>query len=326
MTQHKGYYNTAGTMSSYEATEDGGLLVHGVIIMAAGTWVDMHGIKTTFSPEVLQACAGQWADNAVWTRHAGGTPRSVTDKVGAVLNPTYSPTEAAVIGDVYLHNQTDASRACSALVQMDRGAGGIKDVSAETIVDIERDGNVLNVTFTGLALVEDGACETCRLPAYSVQEDTTMAEEENKTTQETTEDPATEEQETQAEQPETTAKDGDLLDMLVGFIEGLIPETKDLIAGIQDSEGEDRIRALGRLEGCMQAWGFPTVAEEYSKAMDARLASFEKSIDEKLANIQNQVAQYGRPAGLKGHAGAEKEAGEQRQTLTLYGNGRTALY
>ena len=323
MTKHKGYYNRAGTMSSYEATEDGGLLVHGVIIMAAGEWVDMHGIKTIFTPEVLQACAHQWSDNAVWTRHAGGTPRSVTDKVGAVINPTYSPTENAVIGDIYLHNQTDASKACSALVQMAREAGGIKDVSAETIVDIERDGTVTDVIFTGLALVEDGACETCRLPAFSVQEDTTMAEEEVKTETEVKETA----EETQDEQPqESTQKDQDLLDMLVGFIEGMIPDTKDLIEGIQASEGEDRIRALGKLEGCMQAWGIPTVAEEYSKAMDERFSQFEKALDEKLANIQNQVAQYSNPTGLKGKVGADKEAGEERLTLTFYGNGRTALY
>lgn len=321
MSKHKGYYNTAGTMSSYESTADGGLLVHGVIVMAAGTWTDMHGIKTIFSPEVLQACAQNWADNAVWTRHAGGTPRSVTEKVGAVLNPNYSPTEAAVIGDVYLHNQTDASRACSALVQMARESGGIKDVSAETIVDIDRDGNVLDVTFTGLALVEDGACETCRLPAYSVQEDNTMAEEETK--QETKEETTTEETEVQTEAP----KDQDLLDMLVGFIEGLIPDTKGLIEGIRASEGEDRIRALGKLEGAMQAWGIPTVAEEYSKAMDERLAQFEKSLDEKLANIQNQVAQYSAPTGLKGKMGANSNEGKgERQTLTFYGTGRTAFY
>lgn len=323
MTKYKGYYNRPGTMSSYESTEDGGLIVRGVIIMAAGEWTDMHGIKTIFSPEVLQACALQWADNAVWTRHAGGAPRSVTDKVGAVINPAYSPTENAVIGDIYLHNQTDASKACSALVQMAREAGGIKDVSAETIVDLDRDGTVLDVVFTGLALVEDGACETCKLPAYSVQEDTTMADDEDK--QKTTED-QTAGEDPKAEQPENEPKDKDLLDMLVGFIEGLIPETKDLIAGIQESEGEDRTRALGRLEGCMQAWGFPTVAEEYSKAMDARLASFEKSIDDKLANIQNEIAQYGAPAGLKGKMGAEKETRAQRQTLVLYGSDRTALY
>ena len=320
MTKHKGYYNSSGTMSSYEATEDGGLMIHGVVIMAAGTWVDMHGIQTTFSPEVLQACALNWADNAVWTRHAGGTPRSVTEKVGAVLNPAYSPTENAVIADVFLHNQTDASRACASLVQMAREAGGIKDVSAETIVDIDRDGIVQDVTFTGLALVEDGACETCRLPAYSAQEDNDMAEE---TKQETEVETKTEETETKTEVPKDNT---DLLDMLAGFVAGIIPDTKEIIEGIRKAEGEDRVRALGRLEGCMQAWGYPTVAEEYSKAMNDALAQFEKSLDEKLANIQNQVAEYSKPAGLKGKAGADKEAGAQRQTLTLYGSGRTALY
>ena len=320
MTKHKGYFNRASALSSYEATEDGGLMVHGVIIMAAGTWTDMHGIKTIFSEEVLQACATQWEDNAVWTRHAGGTPRSVTEKVGAVLNPTYSPTDGAVVGDVYLHNQTDASRACSALVQLAREAGGIQDVSAETIVDLDRDGTVLNVVFTGLALVEDGACETCRLPAFG-KEDENMAEEETKQTTEETETTETE-VETKTDAP----KDEDLLDLLAGFVAGLIPDTKEIIAGIREAEGEDRVRALGKLEGCMQAWGIPIVAEEYSKAMDERLAQFEKSIDEKLANIQNTVAQFSAPTGLKGKMGAEKEAGAERQTLTFYGSGRTALY
>ena len=321
MTKHKGYFNSAGTMSSYEATEDGGLLVHGVIIMAAGEWTDMHGIKTRFSPEVLQACALNWADNAVWTRHAGGTPRSVTDKVGAVLNPQYSPSDGAVVGDVYLHNQTDASRACSALVQMDQDAGGIKDVSAETIVDLDRDGNVLDLVFTGLALVEDGACETCRLPAFG-KEESTMAEDE--TTQET--EVETKTKETEVKETEVPKDNADLLDMLAGFVAGIIPDTKEIIASIKEADGEDRVRAMGRLEGCMQAWGFPTVAEAYSKAMADAFAQFEKSIDDKLANIQNQVAQYGAPSGLKGKVGADKEVESQRQTLTLYGNGRTALY
>lgn len=318
MTIHKGYYNSAGTMSSYETMDDGSLLVHGVVIMAAGTWTDMHGITTTFSPEVLQRCAGSWEDNAVWTRHAGGTPRSVTEKVGAVVNPIYSPTEEAVIGDVLLHNQTDASRACSALVQMAREAGGIKDVSAETRVDIDRDGTVLDVVFTGLALVEDGACETCRLPAYSVKEDNDMAEEEKKET-EVTETEVTEE-------PETTVPDSsDLLDSLIAIVEGIIPDTKDIITKVMESEGEDRIHALGELDGCMRAWGFAPV-EAYSKALDDKLAAFSKALDEKLDAVQNQVAQYGAPAGLKGHAGADKADEAKPQTIVCFGRGIPRSY
>ena len=314
MTRHKGYYNTPGTMSSYEATEDGGLLIHGVVIMAAGSWTDMHGIRTIFSPEVLQACALQWADNAVWTRHAGGTPRSVTEKVGAVMNPVYSPTEAAVVGDVYLHNQTDASRACSALVQMAREDGGIKDVSAETMVEIDKDGNVTDVTFTGLALVEDGACETCRLPAYSVQEDTTMTDEE-KTTEET--ETKTEVEQTEAEEP--VANNDDLLEALIAVVENIIPDSKEIIESIQASEGEDRVRALGRLEGCMGAWGLPM--EDFSKALDEKLTAFSQAIDDRIKAVQDTVAQYSAPAGLKGKAGADKGTEGKPQTLVCFGRG-----
>lgn len=324
MTKYKGYYNRAGTMSSYEATEDGGLLVHGVIIMAAGSWTDMHGIATTFTEEVLERCASQWADNAVWTRHAGGTPRAVTEKVGAVLNPHYSPPDGAVVGDVYLHNQTDASRACSSLVQMAREDGGIKDVSAETIVDLDRDGLVLDVTFTGLALVEDGACETCRLPAFG-KEDNAMTDDNEVKTE--TEVKTSFEGEDGADPQPAEKETDDLLELLAHFIGEMIPDTKPLIEEAMGAEGEERIRALGKIEGCMQTFGIPTVAEAYSKAMDEKLTAFGASIDEKLKDLQNQVAQYSStPDGVKGRGGADKEVAEERQTITFYGRGRTALY
>lgn len=317
MTQHKCYFNSKETLTSYEDTPDGGLLIHGVIIMAAGSWTDMHGIDTTFSEEVLQRCAGQWADNAVWTRHSGGTPRPVTEKIGAVQNPHYDPSQRAVVGDVLLHNKTDASASASALVRMDREAGGIKDVSAETIVEMDAHGNVTDVIFTGLALVEDGACEVCKLPAYGKQEREMTDTEDIKETVETKD---TEEIEETPKDDKAETKD-DLLEMLAGFIEGIIPETKDIIAEVQASEGEDKVRALGKLEGCMAAWGFVPV-EDFAKAIDAKLAEFSKTLDEKLESITQTVAQYGAPAGLKGKVGAEKGTdGEKPQTIRCFGAG-----
>lgn len=311
MTKHKGYYNTAGTMSSYEAQDDGSLLVHGVIVMAAGTWTDMHGITTTFSPDLLQRCAGAWEDNALWTRHAGGTPRSVTDKVGAVINPHYSPAEEAVVADLVLHNQTDASRACSALVQMAREAGGIKDVSAETIVEIDRDGMVLDVVFTGLALVEDGACETCRLPAYSAQEDTNMTEEEIK-----------EEVETKTEAEDTPAQDNsDLLDKLIEVVGAMIPGASDIIDEVMAAEGEDRIHAMGKLDGCMEAWGLVPSMEAYAKMLDEKLATYSKGIQDQMTDLANQAAQFSAPAGLKGRAGADKADEGKPQAIVCFGRG-----
>ena len=316
MTRHKAYYNQTEQLSSYEE-KDGGLLIHDVIIMAAGAWTDMHGIDTVFSEEVLQRCASEWADNAVWTRHSGGTPRSVTEKIGAVLNPHYSHETAAVMGDVFLHCQTDASRSCASLVQMPREAGGIKDVSAETIVELEADGTVVDVSFTGLALVEDGACEVCKLPAFGKAEPEMAEGEEIKdVVEETTEDKVTEE-ETVTKEPEQA----DLIDILEKFVETLIPEAEDMIKAVNEAEGEERVRALGRLEGCMSAWGVPCVAEAYSKHLDDKLAEFGKELMDKMGNIENTVASYGAPTGLKGRMGADKADEGKPQTVVCFGRG-----
>lgn len=319
MTQHKCYYNQKEALASYERTAEGGLLIHGVVIMAAGEWTDMHGIRTVFGEEVLQRCAGQWADPAVWTRHAGGSPRSVTEKIGTVLNPAYSPSQAAVVGDILLHCKTETSAAAAELVQLQKDQGGIKDVSAETIVEMAPGGIVTDVIFTGLALVEDGACEVCKLPAYGRGEP--MTEDiEKKETEGAFEEP---EQDDPAKgEPKETA---DLFEMLAGFVEALIPETKDIIDEVLASEGDDRVRSLGKLEGCMAAWGIAPV-EAYSKAVDEKLAAFGQTLDEKLAAFGQAQAQFSAPNGLKGKMGADKTVTEERQTVTVYGRGRTALY
>ena len=319
MTQHKCYYNQKEALTSYERTAEGGLLIHGVVIMAAGEWTDMHGIHTVFGEEVLQRCAGQWADPAVWTRHAGGSPRSVTEKIGTVLNPAYSPSQAAVVGDILLHCKTETSAAAAELVQLQKDQGGIKDVSAETIVEMAPGGIVTDVTFTGLALVEDGACEVCKLPAFGKGEP--MTEDiEKKETEEAFEGPEQDDP-AKGEKKETA----DLFAMLAGFVEALIPETKDIIDEVLASEGEDRVRSLGKLEGCMAAWGIAPV-EAYSKAVDEKLAAFGQTLDEKLAAFGQAQAQFSAPAGLKGKVGADKTVTEERQTVTVYGRGRTALY
>ena len=316
MTKHKAYFNQTEQLSSYEATEDGGLMIHDVIIMAAGAWTDMHGIDTVFTAEVLERCASQWADNAVWTRHSGGTPRSVTEKIGAVVNPRYSHDSAAVIGDVYLHCQTDASKACASLVQMPRESGGIKDVSAETVVEILPDGLVIDVSFTGLALVEDGACEVCKLPAFG-KEEPEMADDEMK--KETIEETEIKTEGEGKSEPEVETKD--LVDILEAFVEALIPEAGDMIKAVNEAEGEEKVRALGRLEGCMAAWGVPCVAEEYSKHLDDKMAEFEKAIIDKMGAIENTVAQYGAPAGLKGRMGADKGNDGEPRTVVCFGRG-----
>ena len=323
MTKHKAYYNQTEQLSSYEE-KDGGLLIHDVIIMAAGAWTDMHGIDTVFTAEVLERCALDWADNAVWTRHSGGTPRSVTEKIGAVLNPYYSHDASAVMADVFLHCQTDASRSCASLVQMPREAGGIKDVSAETVVEIMPDGMVTNVSFTGLALVEDGACEVCKLPAFGKEEPNMADEEINKEVEETKT-----ETEIKDETSETEVPAKDLVDILSTFVEALIPEAEEMIKAVNEAEGDERVRALGRLEGCMAAWGVPCVAEAYSKHLDDRLAEFEAKIIDKMTEVKDTVTSYAAPTGLKGKMGADKDAQTKPPVYEFSKQGagiRTALY
>ena len=152
-----------------------------------------------------------------------------------------------------------------------------------------------------------------------------MADEEVKETVEETK-VETKDEETKTE-PETETKD--LVDILEAFVEALIPEAGDMIKAVNEAEGEEKVRALGRLEGCMAAWGVPCVAEEYSKHLDEKLAAFSKTILERMDGLEKGVAQYGAPAGLKGRMGAEKDSKTEPQVFEFSRQGagmRTALY
>ena len=142
------------------------------------------------------------------------------------------------------------------------------------------------------------------------------------------------ETETETEEPQETEtpvedKVDDLVDILGRFVEALIPEAGEMIAAVNEAEGEERVRALGRLEGCMAAWGVPCVAEEYSKHLDDKLAEFSKTILDRMDKMDNTVAQYGAPTGLKGKMGADKDAQTEPQVYEFSRQGagiRTALY
>ena len=84
------------------AAKDGSLTIPGVTLLAAGTWTDSNfGTPLTYPEEVLKEYAENWFDNPLWSRHGGGSPRSITDKIGEIVNPRYNA--AAVIGDLILH-------------------------------------------------------------------------------------------------------------------------------------------------------------------------------------------------------------------------------
>lgn len=163
-----------------EDLPDGGLLIHGVKLLAEGTWTDSAvGTPLHYSAQALEANAGNWKDLTTWSRHLGGVPRDITEKVGGTENPRYH--DHAVVGDIRLHGLTQKSRDTIALVK----AGIANYVSVEhggtekwnaTTRRYEAD----EITFYGNAIVNRGACAKCTLrgnEAGPEEGETTMGEE-----------------------------------------------------------------------------------------------------------------------------------------------------
>ena len=147
----------------FEDLPSGGLLIRGVKLLAAGIWTDSaQGTPLEYSSDVLQRYAGNWLDSAMWSRHSGGVPRNITEKVGEVLNQRYE--DEAVVGDLHYHGLTQQSRDTIAMVK----AGQANFVSVEhggkekwnpgrRIYQAEE------LTFTGIATVNRGACARCTI-------------------------------------------------------------------------------------------------------------------------------------------------------------------
>lgn len=147
----------------FEDLPSGGLIVRGVKLLAAGIWTDSaQGTPLEYSSDVLQRYAGNWLDSAMWSRHSGGVPRNITEKVGEVLNQRYE--NEAVVGDLHYHGLTQQSRDTIAMVK----AGQANYVSVEhggkekwnpgkRIYQAEE------LTFTGIATVNRGACAKCTI-------------------------------------------------------------------------------------------------------------------------------------------------------------------
>ena len=142
---------------------DGGLLMKDVRILAEGTWTDSYQqTPCYYSPEVLREHAGNWHANGYWLRHQGGSPRPIDEKVGEVRNPRYE--NGAVMGDVFLHLATTKSRDHAEMVRR----GYANDVSAELGTMDEWDApkkryNAKYIEFTGVASVDKGACDVCKI-------------------------------------------------------------------------------------------------------------------------------------------------------------------
>lgn len=148
-------------------SEDGGLLIRDVPMLAAGTWTDS-AVQTALNyPErTLQKYAANWSDNSGWARHAGGVPRDATDKVAELRNPRYQ--DGAVVGDIFIHGYTQKSRDMIELVKRKL----IAMVSVEHTGDERYNASTRqleseSLNFSGFAFVNKGACKLCRINEVS---------------------------------------------------------------------------------------------------------------------------------------------------------------
>jgi len=132
-------------------------------MLAEGTWTDS-AVRTPlhYSAAVLRRCAANWEDTTGWSRHGGGAPRDITDKVAEIRNPRFEGS--AVVADVYLHGTNQKSRDMIAMI--DQGLVGYVSVEhrgEERYNPATRRLEAMDITFDGFAFVNRGACAKCRL-------------------------------------------------------------------------------------------------------------------------------------------------------------------
>lgn len=147
---------------------DGGLLIRNVRLLAVGLWTDSMVRTPVFYPaDVLRENAGNWTDNSYWSRHTGGFPRRITEKIGIIQNQRFE--NDAIVGDVFLHGRTQESQDSIAYVKWAREQGvpvytSVEHGGDETWNEAERRYELTSLYFTGAAIVNRGACTTCTLP------------------------------------------------------------------------------------------------------------------------------------------------------------------
>jgi hypothetical protein len=143
--------------------EDGSLLIKGVPMLAVGTWTDS-AVRTPlgYPEKTLSAYATNWEDNAGWSRHLGGVPRDITEKVAYGINQRYE--NGAVVADVVVHGATQKSRDTIELVKRKLiSFVSVEHGGTETFNPQTRQMEASSLTFYGFAFVNKGACKLCRI-------------------------------------------------------------------------------------------------------------------------------------------------------------------
>ena len=155
------------TPSSDIQDMDGGLLVPGVKLLAPGTWTDStQKTPCRYTSDVLQRFAGNWTDMSYWSRHSGGTPRDITDRIADIRNVRY---QDGVIADLFFHGATTKSLdAISILKAASAGKvpwpySSVEMMTRDKWIISEKLYEAQDVLFDGAAMVNQGACRVCKI-------------------------------------------------------------------------------------------------------------------------------------------------------------------
>ena len=146
---------------------DGGLLVPGVKLLAPGTWTDStQKTPCRYTTEILERYHANWTDLSYWSRHSGGTPRDITDRIADIKNIRYHD---GVIADLFFHGATTKSQDSISLLKA--AAAGKVPWPYSSVEMMTRDRWIVSeklyeaqeVLFDGAAMVNQGACRTCKI-------------------------------------------------------------------------------------------------------------------------------------------------------------------
>lgn len=154
---------------------DDGLLVRDVRLLAVGVWTDsVYRTAVEYTEDALSAAT--WRDNGLWSRHGGGMPRSIADKVGEIRCPEFKGD--AVVGDLFFHCRTQLSRDIAEMTKAGLYNYVSSEVSTVDMWDPTKQRYIAEkVVFTGVATVNKGACTTCTIAENEADE---MAEDKGK--------------------------------------------------------------------------------------------------------------------------------------------------
>jgi len=137
----------------------GDRIYKGAILLTEGIYTDMYSQKTIYyDGRVIRKNAKNWKDNYVTIDHS----TSVLDRIGYVENPRWE--DDALKGDIRILPITTRAKDVINLIDNDLTRG----LSIEAETQDQYDGELkclrlIDITFLGVSIVTDPACEMARI-------------------------------------------------------------------------------------------------------------------------------------------------------------------